>query len=92
MSQESGRKAAHWIRNQHPELFNHKVAYPPIEVKQFKKCIKHIMHKKRSVYECIQYDYGNKLNISAGCPWIEIGFLRGDREYQNKIFLMNFKC
>lgn len=32
LSQESGRKAAHWILNQHPELFNHKVAFPPIEV------------------------------------------------------------
>ncbi|XP_025209053.1 protein PTCD3 homolog, mitochondrial [Melanaphis sacchari] len=31
LSQESGRKAAHWICNQHPELFNHKVAFPPIE-------------------------------------------------------------
>ncbi|KAL4130829.1 hypothetical protein QTP88_008208 [Uroleucon formosanum] len=31
LSQESGRKAAHWILNQHPELFNHKVAFPPIE-------------------------------------------------------------
>ncbi|XP_025415928.1 protein PTCD3 homolog, mitochondrial isoform X2 [Sipha flava] len=31
LSQESGRKAAHWIRNQHPDLFNHKVAFPPIE-------------------------------------------------------------
>jgi len=32
LSHESGRKAAHWICNQHPELFNHKVAFPPIEV------------------------------------------------------------
>lgn len=31
LSQESGRKAAQWICNQHPELFNHKVAFPPIE-------------------------------------------------------------
>ncbi|XP_060867509.1 small ribosomal subunit protein mS39 [Metopolophium dirhodum] len=31
LSQESGRKSAHWILNQHPELFNHKVAFPPIE-------------------------------------------------------------
>lgn len=32
LSQESGRKSAQWIRNQHPDLFNHKVAFPPIEV------------------------------------------------------------
>lgn len=33
LSQESGRKSAQWILNQHPNLFNHKVAFPPIEVK-----------------------------------------------------------
>ncbi|XP_050420754.1 protein PTCD3 homolog, mitochondrial [Adelges cooleyi] len=31
LSQESGRKAAHWIRSQHADLFNHKLAFPPIE-------------------------------------------------------------
>ncbi|KRT86915.1 hypothetical protein AMK59_334 [Oryctes borbonicus] len=30
MAQESGRKAAHWIRAQHPELFQHQEADPPI--------------------------------------------------------------
>ncbi|PSN47240.1 Protein PTCD3 [Blattella germanica] len=31
LSKESGRKAAQWIRAQHPELFQHKVAFPFIE-------------------------------------------------------------
>lgn len=33
MAKESGRKAAQWVRAQHPELFLHKEADPPI--KQF---------------------------------------------------------
>jgi len=32
LSKESGRKAAKWIRQQHADLFNHRVAEPPIEV------------------------------------------------------------
>lgn len=32
MSQESGRKAAQWIREEHADLFQHRVADPPIEV------------------------------------------------------------
>ncbi|XP_022904837.2 small ribosomal subunit protein mS39 [Onthophagus taurus] len=31
MAQESGRKAAHWVRHQHPELFMHSEAEPPIK-------------------------------------------------------------
>lgn len=31
LSKESGRKAAQWIRAQNPELFQHKVAYPPVQ-------------------------------------------------------------
>ncbi|XP_050546265.1 protein PTCD3 homolog, mitochondrial isoform X1 [Daktulosphaira vitifoliae] len=31
LSQESGRKAANWIREQHADLFDHKVSNPPIE-------------------------------------------------------------
>ncbi|CAG9769345.1 unnamed protein product [Ceutorhynchus assimilis] len=31
MAQEAGRKAAHWVRSQHPELFNHQECDPPIE-------------------------------------------------------------
>lgn len=32
LAQESGRKAARWIRDEHPELFQHREAEPPIEV------------------------------------------------------------
>jgi len=32
LSKECGRKAAHWIRAQDPELFQHKVAFPPVQV------------------------------------------------------------
>uniref|UniRef100_A0A1B6E9B4 Pentacotripeptide-repeat region of PRORP domain-containing protein n=1 Tax=Clastoptera arizonana TaxID=38151 RepID=A0A1B6E9B4_9HEMI len=32
LAQESGRKAARWIRQEHADLFQHKVADPPIEV------------------------------------------------------------
>uniref|UniRef100_A0A1B6HTV0 Small ribosomal subunit protein mS39 n=1 Tax=Homalodisca liturata TaxID=320908 RepID=A0A1B6HTV0_9HEMI len=32
LSQESGRKAAQWIRQEHADLFQHRVADPPIEV------------------------------------------------------------
>ncbi|KAI5740266.1 hypothetical protein M8J76_002252 [Diaphorina citri] len=32
LAQESGRKAAQWIRSEHAELFQHKVAEPPIEI------------------------------------------------------------
>jgi pentatricopeptide repeat domain-containing protein 3 len=32
LSKESGRKAAQWIRAQNPELFQHKVAFPPVQV------------------------------------------------------------
>ncbi|KAI4458769.1 pentatricopeptide repeat domain-containing protein 3 [Holotrichia oblita] len=32
MAQESGRKAAHWVRAQHPELFQHNAADPPIQM------------------------------------------------------------
>lgn len=32
LSQESGRKAAQWIRQEHADLFQHKVADPLIEV------------------------------------------------------------
>lgn len=39
MSQESGRKAAHWIRQEHADLFQHKVADPPIEVSRSKICV-----------------------------------------------------
>lgn len=35
LSQESGRKTAMWIKQQHPELFQHKVAEPPIQVTVF---------------------------------------------------------
>ncbi|XP_069669992.1 small ribosomal subunit protein mS39 [Periplaneta americana] len=31
LSKESGRKAAQWIRAQNAELFQHKVAFPPVE-------------------------------------------------------------
>lgn len=31
MAQEAGRKAAHWVRSEHPELFNHRESDPPIE-------------------------------------------------------------
>jgi pentatricopeptide repeat domain-containing protein 3 len=31
MAQEAGRKAAHWVRRQHPDLFQHKEADPMIE-------------------------------------------------------------
>lgn len=31
MAQESGRKAAHWIRKEHPDLFNHRECDPPIK-------------------------------------------------------------
>ncbi|XP_054258969.1 protein PTCD3 homolog, mitochondrial [Macrosteles quadrilineatus] len=31
LSQESGRKAAHWVRQEHADLFQHRVADPPIE-------------------------------------------------------------
>ncbi|RZC40303.1 PTCD3 -like protein, mitochondrial, partial [Asbolus verrucosus] len=31
MAQEAGRKAAHWIRREHADLFQHKEADPPIE-------------------------------------------------------------
>ncbi|XP_067012701.1 small ribosomal subunit protein mS39 [Anabrus simplex] len=31
LAKESGRKAANWIRNQHPELFQHQEADPPIK-------------------------------------------------------------
>ncbi|KAL1491584.1 hypothetical protein ABEB36_012159 [Hypothenemus hampei] len=31
MAQEAGRKAAHWVRSENPELFNHKECDPPIE-------------------------------------------------------------
>ncbi|CAH0552989.1 unnamed protein product [Brassicogethes aeneus] len=31
MAQESGRKAAHWIRKEHADLFNHRECEPPIE-------------------------------------------------------------
>jgi hypothetical protein len=32
LSKESGRKAAQWIRAQNSELFQHKVAYPAVQV------------------------------------------------------------
>lgn len=32
LAQESGRKAARWIRDENPELFQHREAEPPIEV------------------------------------------------------------
>jgi len=32
LSKEAGRKAAHWVRDQHPDLFQHAEAEPPIEV------------------------------------------------------------
>lgn len=32
LAQESGRKAAMWIKEQHPELFQHQLADPPIGV------------------------------------------------------------
>lgn len=32
LSQESGRKAARWIRQEHADLFQHKVADPQIQV------------------------------------------------------------
>jgi hypothetical protein len=32
LSKESGRKAAQWVRAQNPELFQHRVADPPVEV------------------------------------------------------------
>ncbi|XP_066156302.1 small ribosomal subunit protein mS39 [Euwallacea fornicatus] len=32
MAQEAGRKAAHWVRNENPELFNHRECDPPIEL------------------------------------------------------------
>ena len=32
LSQESGRKAAQWIRQQHADLFQHRVSEPLIEV------------------------------------------------------------
>lgn len=32
LAQEAGRKAAHWIRKEHADLFQHKEADPPIEV------------------------------------------------------------
>lgn len=35
LSQESGRKAARWVRQQHKKLFNHKIAEPLIEVNEF---------------------------------------------------------
>ncbi|XP_022160312.1 protein PTCD3 homolog, mitochondrial [Myzus persicae] len=47
LSQESGRKAAHWILNQHPELFNHKVAFPPIE----KFCPKVVYDENSELHE-----------------------------------------
>ena len=31
LAQESGRKAAHWVRAEHPDLFQHKEADPPIK-------------------------------------------------------------
>ncbi|KAK7874266.1 hypothetical protein R5R35_006301 [Gryllus longicercus] len=31
MAKESGKKAARWVQNQHPELFQHKVSFPFIE-------------------------------------------------------------
>lgn len=31
MAQEAGRKAAHWVRQQNPHLFNHREADPVIE-------------------------------------------------------------
>lgn len=31
MAQEAGRKAAHWVRAEHPELFQHREADPPIK-------------------------------------------------------------
>lgn len=31
LAQEAGRKAAHWIRSEHSELFQHKECDPPIE-------------------------------------------------------------
>ncbi|XP_066247105.1 small ribosomal subunit protein mS39 [Euwallacea similis] len=31
MAQEAGRKAAHWVRSENPELFNHRECDPPIE-------------------------------------------------------------
>lgn len=33
LSQEAGRKAAQWIRQQNPELFQHRVAEPLVEVR-----------------------------------------------------------
>lgn len=33
LAQEAGRKAAYWIRQEHAELFQHRVADPPIQVK-----------------------------------------------------------
>ncbi|XP_030751903.1 protein PTCD3 homolog, mitochondrial [Sitophilus oryzae] len=31
MAREAGKKAAHWVRSENPELFNHKECDPPIE-------------------------------------------------------------
>lgn len=31
LAQEAGRKAAHWVRQQHPDLFQHREADPPVE-------------------------------------------------------------
>jgi len=41
LAKESGKKAARWIRQQHPDLFQHRVAQPPIEVFKFLMCSFH---------------------------------------------------
>ncbi|XP_050305305.1 protein PTCD3 homolog, mitochondrial [Anthonomus grandis grandis] len=32
MAKEAGRKAAHWVRSENPELFNHRECEPPIDL------------------------------------------------------------
>lgn len=40
LAREAGKKAAIWIRQEHSDLFQHKVADPEIKVRCF-KCIKY---------------------------------------------------
>jgi hypothetical protein len=54
LSKESGRKAAQWIQAQNPELFQHKVAYPPVQV---------FIYLLRMVYVCT---HAQQLSIISG--------------------------